>query len=45
MQINIALCGLVRSRCNAYRATKKNSPEKPDPAPTGTNATPSATAV
>ena len=28
MQINIAPCGLVCSRCDAYRATQENSPEK-----------------
>ncbi|MEA4863506.1 MAG: DUF3795 domain-containing protein [Victivallaceae bacterium] len=28
MQINIAPCGLVCSRCDAYRATKLNDPEK-----------------
>ncbi len=28
MQINIAPCGLVCSRCDAYRATKLDDPEK-----------------
>lgn len=28
MQINISPCGLVCSRCDAYRATQENSPEK-----------------
>jgi len=28
MQINIAPCGLVCSRCDAYRATRLNDPEK-----------------
>ena len=28
MQINISPCGLVCSQCDAYRATRENSPEK-----------------
>jgi len=28
MQLNIAPCGLICSRCDAYRATQENSPEK-----------------
>lgn len=28
MEIKIAPCGLVCSRCDAYRATQENSPEK-----------------